>query len=190
MKTGLVRELIFLSISSICLSAVCANYPEPLTSAKDLKKASPDTEMIAIADLPLRDYPGLAKFQKLKSIQFYKEGRSGATDAKLEALACVKFPRLRDIELVAAKSVTDKGLLALSRMTLKGLSLEGTSITDGGCEIIDSKMHLEGINVANCSNVTMKGLHSLAPSESLKDISFSADRLTQTEVVGLIKEFK
>jgi hypothetical protein len=147
--------------------------------------------MIAITDLPLRDYPLLVKFKKLKSIQYYKEHRSGATDEKLEALAALTFPQLHDIELVAAKSVTDKGIRALSKMkSLTGLSLEGTSITDDACEIIVSKMHLDGVNVANCGGVTLKGLLSLSKSECLKDISFSADQLTQEEVVRVIKAFK
>jgi hypothetical protein len=147
--------------------------------------------MIAIPDLPIRDYPLLAKFQQLKSIQFYKEGRSGATDAKLEALAAVRLPELREIELIAARSVTDKGIQALSKIiSLKSLSLEGTSITDRACEIIASKMHLGGINVANCSNITSYGLLSLATSDSLKEISFSAGQLTQADIVRLISAFK
>ena len=193
MQKALIQKLkcVFLGVTFICLTEGCGNYPSALSSSTGIKWASPDIEMIAITDLPIEDYPLLAKFQKLKSIQYYKNGRSGATDAKLEALANVKLPRLKDIELIAAKSVTDKGVLALSRMpSLKGLSLEGTSITDNACEIMTSKMNLDGVNVANCDYLTMNGLLMLAKSETFKDISIPADKLTEDEVVRLIHGLK
>jgi len=176
---------------ALLLFATGCNYPEPLNNAWDIMWASSNTKMIAIANLPIKDYPLLAKFQNLKRIQFFKQGRSGADNAKLVALSLLKFNTLRDIELLAATDVTDQGLEALARIPpLRSLQLEGTSITDHGCEIISSKMRLTGVNVANCKNITYKGIQTLATSDTLEEIGFSADGLTTDEVIQLIKHFK
>lgn len=125
---GVVRKVPALCAFALLLAG-CGRYPEPLASARDIARLPADTEMIAITDLPVEDYPLLAKFQKLRSIDYYKEGRSGATDAKLEALSRLDLPNLRDIELLAATAVTDRGIEALIKLpSLRGLVLEGTSM--------------------------------------------------------------
>ena len=51
-------------------------------------------------------------------------------------------------------------------------------------------MRLTGINVANCDGVTLNGLKALAVSGTLGNLEFSADKLTQGEVVDLLASFR
>ena len=173
-----------------CAWCGCGDYPEPLSSRGAVTRASPKTEMIAIADLPLQDYPLLAKFRDLTTIDFYKQGRSGADDAKLTAIASLGFQHLQDIGLNFAASVTGRGVLALSNLpSLKYLALRGTSVDDAALAAMASQMHLSGVNVAGCQHVTYKGLVELLKSESLTDIGFSASGLSQSQAADLIARF-
>src|SRR5208283_3340860 len=102
---------IALSIAGcVSLCAGCGKYAEPLNSATDLRGASPSIEMVAVPDLPLADYPLLGKFRNLRTIQFYKQGSQGGTDAKMRALAALSLPSLEGVVLLDCRSVTDKGV--------------------------------------------------------------------------------
>lgn len=169
----------------------CGTHPTPLTSARDISRASKDTEKVVIGFLPIGDYPQLAKFQKLKDVSFFTTDGTGANDEKLLALSKVKFKNLQGVLLLNCPGVTDDGIRHLSQIpSLKWLGLEGTSITDESLEIMSNNMKLTGVNVANCSKLTMKGLAKLARSETLTGFSFSAENLTQEDVVLLINDFR
>jgi hypothetical protein len=55
-----------------------SKYPEPLTSGRDIARASAETDNIFIAKLPIEDYPALAKFTKLKRVGFHTREGAGA----------------------------------------------------------------------------------------------------------------
>ncbi|MBP7828086.1 MAG: hypothetical protein KA236_16245 [Verrucomicrobia bacterium] len=67
-----------------CLFAITVNsciaagpYPEPLSTAKDIRTAEPTLDYIDIRDLPLAGFPLLAKLQSLKRVRFYnREGKA------------------------------------------------------------------------------------------------------------------
>ncbi len=169
----------------------CGTHPTPLTSAGDISRASKDTEQIVIGLLPVGDYPQLAKFQKLKDVSFFTTDGTGANDEKLRALSKVRFTNLQGVLLLNCPKVTDEGIRHLSQIaSLKWLGLEGTSITDESLEIMSKNMKLTGVNVANCSSLTVIGLLKLAESETLQSFTFPAESLTQEDVARLIGKFK
>jgi hypothetical protein len=51
-------------------------------------------------------------------------------------------------------------------------------------------MRLAGVSVDNCKMVTLKGLNRLAASKNLTEISFSANDLTESEILGLFDSFR
>jgi hypothetical protein len=95
------------------------------------------------------------------------------------------------ISLLDCPNVTDEGIRAIASFpSLRGLQLEGTSITDAGLEIMATKLKLTGVNVANCKGVTRKGIYSVALTPSLEQFTFSGDDWTQEQLIELIDSFK
>ncbi len=173
----------------VCLSTGFGKHPEALASERDIQRAPANTDRIIIGLLPLKDYPLLTRFEHLKDVDFYTLDGTGANDEKLRELSKLKFDQLEGISLLNCRAVTDEGIRHLSKIPrLKHLQLEGTSITDESLEIMASKMRLTGVNASNCQKVTMKGLLKLASSKTLKEFGFSADGLSQADVVRLLKE--
>lgn len=186
--TRAIVALVILSCSTLLAGPP---YPARLSSAHDIKRAKRTADDIDIWKLPLKDFPLLAKFTKVESISFNCREGTFATDEKLKALAGLGLTNLAVITLLNCRLITDAGIEALSHINaLTGLELEGTAITDKACQIIASQMGLTNINIANCPGVTLRGLKLLAASEKLNEISFSADKLTQDEVLSLIGSFK
>jgi hypothetical protein len=166
-------------------------WPARLSTSRDIKGAKPDVESIDIEKLPIEDYPSLAKFTRVKNVMLDSQEGTFATDKNLKALAALDLTNLTGIVMVNCRLITDDGILALARIrSLKGLELEGTAITDAACEVMGAQMRLTGINVANCNGVTLKGLKALTTSSTLKDVVFSAEKLTQEEVLDLVASFK
>lgn len=147
--------------------------------------------MLSLGELPLELFPRLAKFTNLKQIKFYLPSGTGASDEKLQALAHLRFPRLRDVNLLNCPAVTDEGLVVLTNFSsTELLQLEGTSITDTSVEILARTLRLKGINVANCRSVTRRGLSALAAMDTLQELTFSSQSLTQQQVLDLIQNLK
>ena len=188
------RFVIFVSaLLLVATSGYCddySKYPEPLNSRLNIALASADTDNIFIGKLPIEDYPALAKFKKLKRVNFHTQEGTGADDQKLLALSRIGLTNLFDVNLLNCPQVTDQGIKYLAQLpALRYLQLEGTSIADVGCKILGGKSSVTGVNVANCKNVTLSGLTELAHSQTLDEFSFSFDQLTQNEVIHLIGEF-
>jgi hypothetical protein len=166
-------------------------HPVHIQSQRDIQAAPAETDEIFIPRLPLRDYPLLSKFHRVRHIIFYTADGTGGTDEKLRALTALNLTNLLDIGLLNCPQVTDKGIEALARIkTLKALQLEGTSISDKACEILATNITLKGVNVANCANVTKNGILKLAGSRTLTELSLSADKLTQKDVHEVINSSK
>jgi hypothetical protein len=186
---GLTSVLLFAATSVYCSDY--SKYPEPLRSRRDIAHASADTDNIFIAKLPIEDYPALTKFTKLKRVDFHTQDGVGADDQKLLTLSRIGFTNLFDIDLLNCPRVTDAGISHLVQLpALRYLQLEGTSISDPGCKVLAMKQSVTGVNVANCTNVTLSGLTELAHSQTLDEFSFSSDRLTQDDLVRLIGELR
>jgi hypothetical protein len=183
---------IFISLMLLLtgINSGCGGHPSPLESTRDVRRASADLEQIRIGLLPISDYPLLSKFKRLKDVDFFTLKGTGADDAKLEALSKIKLETLEGVLLLNCPEVTDAGIHWLSTIpSLKWVGLEGTSITDKSLATMASKMKLTAVNVSNCK-VTKQGLMSLAASSTLKEFSFSADALTQEDVVELVNQFE
>lgn len=166
-----------------------SKYPEPLTSGRDIARASAETDNIFIAKLPIEDYPALVKFTKLKRVSFHTREGTGADDQKLLALSRVGFTNLFDVDLLHCPRVTDGGIGYLAQLpALRYLQLEGTSISDSGCGILAKKPSVTGVNVAYCTNVTTSGLIQLAHSPTLDELGFSFAGLTQADVLRIVSE--
>jgi hypothetical protein len=169
----------------------CHKWPERLSNKTDIWLASRSATDIDIWNLPIGDYPLLRKFTNVEDILLDSEEGTFATNEKLKALSELGFTNLGGISILNGRLITDDGIIALSGIhSLKGLALEGTAITDVSCEVMASRMHLAQLNVANCPGITPKGLQTLAASVSLQGFVFSADKLTQEEVLNLIASFK
>src|SRR4051812_42022135 len=98
------------------LSADYSRYPEPLKSRQDIARASAKTDNIFIAELPLNDYPALAKFTNLKRVRFYTRAGTGSDDRKLLAFSRLGFPNLYDVTLLNCPRVTDRGIEHLAQL--------------------------------------------------------------------------
>ncbi len=168
-----------------------STWPERLSTERDVERAKPTADDIDIWNLPIEAYPSLVKFRRAKVIRLDSREGTFATDKKLKLLASLCFTNLTTITLLNCRSVTDAGVTSLTNITtLRELGLEGTAITDATCDAIATHMRLTSVNVANCAGVTLKGLTALSAWDGLQEITFSADRLTQGQVVGLIAAFK
>lgn len=162
-----------------------------LESEKDIKEASADADEIWISTLPIEAYPLLAKFTKIRRIDFYNRNGMGANDRRLHALALLNFPALKDVSLLNCPAVTDDGITALSRFaSLKELQLEGASITDAGVQVLVEKVSGAGVNVANCGGVTFKGLLMLASSSTANGMGFSTENVNQAQILEIINSLK
>jgi len=168
-----------------------SKYPEPLSSRRDIARASANTDNIFIAKLPIEDYPALAKFTKLKRVHFHTKEGTGADDQKLLALSRVGSTNLFDVDLLNCPGVTDRGIEYLAQLpALRYLQLEGTSISDAGCKILATKPSVTGVNLTYCTNVTSSGLMQLAHSPTLDEFGFSFAGLTQDDVLRVIGELR
>ena len=157
---------------------------EMFESKRDVLRADPNLERIRIPRLPTEHYHLLSKFKRLREVSFYWEG---ANDEKLGQLSRLTLTNLQSILLLDCPDVTDQGISALANIqSLKGLGLEGTSITDAGVDVMAARMKLTSVNVANCSGITQNGIRTLARCPSLKQISFSANGWTQDEIIAFI----
>ena len=187
---GRATSLLVALLLVISTSAAMARHLV-LESAKDVKEASADADEIWISTLPIEAYPLLAKFTKIRRIDFYDRNGTGADDKRLRALALLNFPALKDVSLLNCPAVTDDGITALSRFTsLKEFQLEGTSITDEGVQVLAGRISGAGVNVANCGGVTFKGLLMLASSSTAKGIGFSTENVNQAQVLEIINRLK
>jgi hypothetical protein len=186
--------LVICSILSVLLCGCAGFFGEHavfLQTPKDIRSASAKATDIDIRNLPIEAYPLLAKFTNVKHLNLFSNDGKAATDEKLSALADLTFTNLRDLCLLNGPLVTDNGIRSLSRIqSLTELQLEGTSISDVGCEIVASKMKVKGVNVANCKKVSLAGVRTLATAETITGLNFSADTLTTEEVIDVIKSFK
>ncbi len=192
MKTIIIIMALFSSAMFITLGC-CAerSWPERISTSDDILKTDHNAENIDIWNLPIQDYSLLAKFTMVKYIMLDSSEGVFATNDKLKALAALNLTNVISISLLNCRLITDEGIRSLSTIrSLKRLGLEGTLVTDAGCEAMASKMQLIGISVANCPDVTLKGLKLLAASESLQEFSFSSNKLSQDEVLDLINSFK
>lgn len=191
-----VRGLLVLAVTMLITGCYLApltkgNYPTVLTCPQDIHRAPAETDRIRIPCLPLECYPLLVKFRHLKDVDFYSGNGTGGTDAKLAALANMGFTELSGITLLNCPLVTDIGIQHLAKMrSLKWVGMEGASITDTALETMASNMTLTAVNVANCTQVTRNGLLKLAVSNTLREISFSGDNLSQEDVVQLLEAFR
>jgi hypothetical protein len=178
-------------IAPILFAMGCRDYPERLSNKTDISRASSSAKAIDIWKLPIGDYPLLRKFTNVEDILLDSEEGTFATDEKLKALSKLGFTNLLGISIFNGRLITDDGISALSGIhSLHGLALEGTAITDVSCGLMASRMHLAQLNVANCQGITLNGLKTLAASVSLQGFEFSADKLTQEQVLNLIASFK
>ena len=174
-----------------CRTAFGGDYAEPIYTERDIQRARSNLDEIDIRNLALKDYPLLSKFTGVKRIRVSSIEGTSATDEKLKALGALNLTNIIDISLLNCQLVTDEGIRALAKIrSVKMLQLEGTAITDAALEIMASQMRLTGVNVANCSGVTAKGLKALTSSDTLQEFGFSADNVTQDEVMNLIASFK
>ena len=182
--------LAWLLLPIACTSIGFGNHPTALSSSRDIRRAPSDVKQIIIGLLPIIDYPLLSKFEQVMDVDFFSLDGTGANDDKLSALSKLNFSKLEGVSLLNCPAVTDEGIRHLAKIpSLKHLQLEGISITDAALGIMATNMSLTGVNVANIPKVTMQGLLKIGSSETLVSFTFSADNLTQDDVVRLIGEF-
>jgi len=182
-KLPIICSLIFANIG-------CGHYPAPLRSGADVFLTSRNEYTITIGALPLRDYPTLKKFEKLKDVNFFTPRGSKVGDSELLAFSTLSFPSLESVCLLHADHVTDIGVQALVNhfRSLKSLQLSGSSITDSVSNEIAKLPNLDGVNVSHCPGITRKGLSTLLGRVSLRDIGFSTENLTTEEIIALVSE--
>ncbi len=157
--------------------------PRALSSGQDIQRASSNVTHIVLEGLSEKDFPELAKFSDLYEIDF----KGGATDEQLQALSRIGCSNVAQVVFIDCHRLTDKGVDCLTNIpSIRGLYLLGTSITDAGCQTIGAKMKLTLIDLTDCPKVTVNGLAMLASSETLKELRFSLNDLTQDELVQIL----
>lgn len=109
------------------------------------------------------------------------------TDISDEALAPLKnFYQLRDLNLGDCEKITVKGLENLVALPkLRKLQLADTNIGDEVFPLLE-KMKLDFVNLGR-TKVTDKGLLSLNPNVSLKEISLKGTHITDEGLRGLVR---
>jgi len=157
--------------------------PRTLSSREDIQRASSNETHIVIHGVSAKDFLALAKFSDLYQVDF----EAGTTDQQLQALSRIGCSNIAQVVFIDCSQVTDEGIAYLTNISsIRGLYLPGTSISDDGCETIAAKMKLTFVNMANCPKVTVNGLMMLATSETLKELCFSLNNLTQEELVQIL----
>lgn len=185
---NLLRISLFISIIA---ANSCGSHPADIKSERDINNAPENVERIRIGLLPIKDYPALSRLVNVKDVDFFTMDGTGANDAKLKAFSELEWPELKEVCLLNCPAVTDAGIRQLSKIpSIQGIQLEGTSISDESLVILTKSVNLKGINVANCPNVTVKGLFVLAEFENLEELGFSVGSMTQGEVIKLINKTK
>lgn len=138
-----------------------------------------------ISDLRVQEFPALAKIHALFTVYFDDRG---ATDEKLKALAQLRFTNLACMVFTDCLLVTDTGIEYLAQIpTLTRLGFQQMSITDGACDTMVRRMRLTGVNMPNCTNVTVNGLLKMAQSETIESLGFSVGQMTQDELLCVIR---
>jgi hypothetical protein len=138
-----------------------------------------------ISALRIEDFPALAKIHALYTVYFDGDG---ATDAKLKALAQLRFTNLVCVVFTDCPFVTYKGIEHLSQIpTLHSLGLRQMTITDAACEVMTKKMHLREVNMPNCTNVTVDGLLKMAQSETMESLGFSVDGMAHADLIRILR---
>ena len=161
----------------------CGHYPSYLKSHSDIWHTSHHETLIEVSQLPLDQFPRLAKFHQIYEVDF--EG--GGTDDKLKALAKIGFTNLAEVVLTDCPLVTDKGIEYLSAVSsIRFFGLRGTSITDTSVGTFAKMSRLESVTIEGSAGITLKGLLALAQSDTLTDISFSGGALTQDDLIHII----
>jgi hypothetical protein len=179
------RYLRFAPSAALALTVVTSgcHYPSNLKSHSDIWLTSKGETHINVSRLPLDLFPKLAKFHQVFEVDF----DGGGTDDKLKALAQIGFTNLSEVVLTDCPLVTDKGIDYLSAVSsIRGLGLRGTSITDRSVATFARMSRLEGVNIEGSTGVTLKGLMTLAQSDTLTDICFSGAALTQGDLLRII----
>lgn len=157
--------------------------PKILSSGKDIQRASSNETHIVVKGLSEKDFPALVKFSDLCQIDF--EG--GATDEQLQAFSRIGCSNVAQVVFIDCDGLTDKGIDCLTNISsIRELYLAGTPITDAGCQTMGAKMKLTSIDLTNCPRVTVNGLVMLARSETLKELGFSLNDLTQDDLVQIL----
>ena len=179
-----MRALSMAAVLTLFLSG-CGSPPPAPGSRAGIAWTSRNNTYLVLDRLPIKDYPALKKFHRLREVQFTHRT---ATDEKMEALARVGLTHLYCVTMNGSSYITDRGIEALAGIpTVHSLGLEGASITDAGLDLIASRMQPESVNVASCSNITINGLLKLVRTDTLTDIAFSADHLATADVVRLLE---
>ena len=161
-----------------------------IKSRQDIAAAHPEVTLLAIRGLPLADYPALSKFKAAREIGFttYTVTRAESiTDAHLQALVATGLTNIMGIVLTGCRKITDDGIRSLVSIPgLRILGLEETSITDTGLAFVMGRLPIVSISVSRCAQITMDGLRTVARSRNINEMSFSAEKLSQQEVLELI----
>jgi hypothetical protein len=179
-----------LAICSILflLASGCGSPPPAPGLHWGISLLSTNTTHLILDVLPLKDYPALKKFQKLREVQFWNRD---ATDEKLEALAAVDLPCLTCVSLNGSPRITDRGIEVLSRIpSLHEFGLEDASITDAAVDLIIARMKPTGVNVAYCTNITFNAMLKLIRIDTMTGIGISSENLTTSDVLRLLDAVK
>lgn len=162
----------------------CGHWPSSPSSRRGIAFVSKNEYHINASNLGLADFPALAKFTKLYEIDF---DNNSCSDEKLDALAQIGFTNLAQVVIIDCPLVTDKGVSILSRIpSIIGLGLRGVSISDKSTELMAAMPKLQGVNLANSTNVTLTGLLNLARSATIQDLGFSCGKLKQDDLMEII----
>lgn len=152
----------------------CGSHPPRVTSVSDIESLDPKTTgSIVGRGLSDDDIPSLAKLNRLQML-FLNHGDAAGelklTDSGLLALSETELPALRYIGLSYSKSITDDGMLAISKIsTLRQIIIDGLpEITDKSLEYLAKMPHLEELFLRGCPGITDDGIQLLRTYPSLR----------------------
>lgn len=185
---GIFPRIFALSCALAIVLTGCGSPPPSPASRLGVAWTSRSNTHLILDSLPLKDYPTLKKFHKLREVQYWRE----ASDQKLEALARAGLTNLTCVTMNwGGELVTDRGIEALTSLpSLNSLGLEGSRITDAGMEMIATRLRPREVNAANCPNLTARGLMKLVQAETLESIQFSSENLTPDEALRIVRSLR
>lgn len=179
----LACRLVFLGSATIPVFSSAAEMKLP--SGVVITSESKTHVHALVSNLRADKFPELEQIHALFTVYFKGQG---ATDEKLKVLSQLRFTNLACVVFTDCPLVTDTGIEYLSRIsTLNSLGLRQMSVTDAACDTMITKMRLVGVNMPNCTNVTVNGLLKMVQAETMESLGFSVGQMKQDDLLRIIR---
>ncbi|MES2997460.1 MAG: hypothetical protein V4733_11685 [Verrucomicrobiota bacterium] len=153
----------------------CGYYPPSVNSSRDAVRLSQAHVSLRVRRLADEDIPALQHRAHLQML-FFSDGHAieeaKITDRGLLVLSKLHLPELHLLDLGYCQTITDRGLIHVSRMkTVKRLSLRASQgISDSGIHHLRKMTGLRQLDLRGCGGISNKCLADLRTMKNLQEI--------------------